>query len=142
MLDVDPASDVAYVGRGHAREGGGDRVGALADFDTAIRLRDSAEGRFMRGNARKASGDLDGAIADYGEAIRRTCSSARTSNNRGNARQAMGDLDGAIADYTAALKLEPEQLLLDILGSGPSGQGRRRRRRSPTTRRGCASRSC
>ncbi len=106
-LDVRIVS-IAYSNRGNARSVQGDRAGALADYNEAIRLDPrNALAYNNRGKLRSDQGDAAGAIADYNEVIRLDPRYVFAYNNRGNARRAMGDLAGALADYNQAIRLDP-----------------------------------
>jgi tetratricopeptide (TPR) repeat protein len=109
VLALEPASHIAYTNRGHAREAAGDRDGALADYDTAIRINPlNADALGGRGKVRYLTGDLDGSLADFNAALRLQPRNGIFLSNRGNTRLAMGDAPGALADFTQAISLEPE----------------------------------
>ncbi len=100
-----------YFERAYARNEQGDLVGAIADYDEAIRLDPTLAPAFInRGLARNEQGDRVGAIADYDEAIRLDPTYAPAFYNRGVPRHEQGDRVGAIADYEAgqALGTAPE----------------------------------
>jgi len=110
------ASTYDYMGI--TRQVKGDLVGALQDFDEAIRVKpDYVDGFIDRGKARQAKGDLDGALQDYTEAIRLKPDDAHAFIQRGSAyyakwslRAGGGDRDlfDAVQDYQEALRLKPD----------------------------------
>ena len=99
---------IAYNNRGNARSEQGDRAGALADYNQAIRIDPrNALPYNNRGKLRNDQGDVDSALADYNEAIRIDPRYVFAYNNRGNVRHAMNDPAGALADYNEAIRLDP-----------------------------------
>ncbi|MEQ1822871.1 MAG: tetratricopeptide repeat protein [Fimbriimonadaceae bacterium] len=86
----------------------GDKLGAILDYDEAIR-QDPKEPMFYinRGVAKAALGDRLGAIADYDTAIRLDRQEPSAYYNRGNAKLARGDRAGAIADFDESIRLDP-----------------------------------
>lgn len=100
---------LAYNNRGVALSQKGDRDGAIADYDQAIRLDPKLAGAYNgRGLAWSNKGDLDRAISDYDRAIRLAPGHARAYNNRGSAWSARGELVRAIGDYSQAIRLDPK----------------------------------
>jgi tetratricopeptide (TPR) repeat protein len=104
-----------HVRRGIERFGKNDIVGAINEYDQAIRIDPKlAEAYFNRGKAKRAGGDLDGAIADY-ETMAEIDQSLAFNNhditqaylNRGYIRSNHMDLDGALADFDNAIKFDP-----------------------------------
>ena len=109
VLAVEPASHIGYTNRGHAREAANDRDGALADYDTAIRLNPlNADALGGRGKVRYLKGDLDASLADFNAALRIQPKNSIFYSNRGNTRQAKGDVAGALTDFDQAIRLEPD----------------------------------
>ena len=87
----------------------GDYKGAIADYDTAIRLKpDDASAYKNRGVAKRKLGQHFAAIADYDNAIRLKPDLATAYNNRGNAKSDLGQHLAAIADYDTAIRLNPD----------------------------------
>ena len=82
---------------------------AIADYDTAIRLKpDYAKAYNNRGLAKDNLGQHFAAIADYDTAIRLKPDYASAYNNRGNAKVRLGQHFAAIADYDTAIRLKPD----------------------------------
>ena len=87
----------------------GDYKGAIADYDTAIRLKpDNANTYNNRGKAKGDLGQHVAAIADYDTAIRLEPDDATAYYNRGNAKHQLGQYSAAIADYDTAIRLKPD----------------------------------
>jgi tetratricopeptide (TPR) repeat protein/actin-like ATPase involved in cell morphogenesis len=100
----------AYLKRGEEKSQAGDYVGAIADYDEAIRLNlNDAEFYCNRGNAYDSQRDYQRAIADYDEAIRLNPNEAALYSNRGNAYDSQGDYQRAIADLDEAIRLNPNE---------------------------------
>lgn len=101
----------AYFNRGIIRREIGDLVGAIEDYDLAIRINPTQSEIYNnRGNARRDKGDLQGAMSDYNEAIRLNSNAALVFINRGIVHRIFGNLDSALADFTAAIALNPTDL--------------------------------
>jgi tetratricopeptide (TPR) repeat protein len=105
-----PSKDAeAYIVRGNAKYNLGDKQGAIADYNQAIKLQpDDATAYYNRGVVKYNSGDKQGAIADYNQAIKLQPDYADAYYNRGLAKKNLGDKQGAIADYNQAIKLQPD----------------------------------
>ena len=87
----------------------GDYKGAIADYDSAIRLKpDYADAYNNRGVAKDDLGQHFAAIADYDSAIRLKPDYANAYNNRGVAKGNLGQHFAAIADYDTAIRLKPD----------------------------------
>ena len=81
-------------------------VTAIADFDTAIRLKpDDAKTYYRRGNAKFDLGQDDAAINDYDTAIRLKPDFARAYVGRGLAKHNLRRTMEAKQDFQTALKL-------------------------------------
>jgi tetratricopeptide (TPR) repeat protein len=103
-----PSAD-SFLTSGLEKYNAKDYHGAIADYDTAIRLNpDFAMAYSGRGNAKKDLGDRKGALADYDTAIRLDPDFAIAYNNRGAAKRDLGDKQGAIVDYDTAIRLNPD----------------------------------
>jgi tetratricopeptide (TPR) repeat protein len=97
---------------------------ALADFETALRLRPNVSAlHYNRGLAKARLGQHTDAIADYSEAIRLRPDMAIAYHNRGYEYEVMGQRDQAIQDYRRALELQP--------GLKPSAMGLQRLQNAP-----------
>lgn len=80
---------------------------AVADIDTAIRLKpDSPQAFAARGQLRLATEDWDRALADYSEALRLNPRLQSAYIGRGFAAYSRGALDAAMADYGEAIALD------------------------------------
>jgi tetratricopeptide (TPR) repeat protein len=107
-----PNSSLAYDARAQARDSQGDRAGAMADFNEALRLDPSnATVYYRRGNLRDSQGDRQGAVQDYSQAIALNPGFYNAYYNRAVVRNNMGDLRGAAEDFTAAINLNPADLM-------------------------------
>jgi Tfp pilus assembly protein PilF len=108
----EPATVEGYIRRGVMRDSKGDLSGAIADFDSALRLNpESAEAFANRGYTRENLADLAGAVDDFSEAIRLKPEYAGVYGNRGGARMQLGDLVGSIEDFSKAIQLNPKDVL-------------------------------
>ena len=98
-----------YYTWGNTKYDLGDYKGAIADYDSAIRLKpDHAKAYYNRGNAKGKLGQHLAAIADYDIAIRLNPDYATAYNNRGTAKGKLGQHFAAIADYDSAIRLKPD----------------------------------
>ncbi|HEX8203699.1 MAG TPA: serine/threonine-protein kinase, partial [Isosphaeraceae bacterium] len=104
----EPGGAAASIKRGKSHFNEGRYLGAIADFDAAIRREpDNAQAYFIRGYAYAKMGAPDRAIADFDAALRLDANLALAHYRRGNAYFSRGEHDRAIADFDAALRLEP-----------------------------------
>ena len=102
-----PSAD-SFLTSGVQKYNAKDFQGAIADYDTAIRLNPNfAIAYFNRGNAKDDLGDSQGAIADFDTAIRLNPNDADAYRNRGAVKVTIGDQKGAIADFDTAIRLNP-----------------------------------
>ena len=98
-----------YFTWGYTKYNLGDYKGAIADYDSAIRLKpDLAAVYYNRGIAKYKLGQHFAAIADYDTAIRLKPDYANTYYNRGIAKYKLGQHFAAIADYDTAIRLKPD----------------------------------
>ncbi|MEI6063052.1 MAG: tetratricopeptide repeat protein [Pseudanabaena sp. ELA748] len=105
---VSPKDAEDYYNRGVDKQKSGDKQGAIADYNEAIRLNPNLAAAYTnRGGAKFESGDKQGAMADFNEAIRLDPNLADAFRIRGDAKDDIGDKKGAIADYNEAIRLDP-----------------------------------
>ena len=98
-----------YFTWGNTKYDLGDYKGAIADYDTAIRLKpDLAEAYYNRGVAKQKLGQYVAAIADYDTTIRLEPDLATAYFNRGGAKRDLGQHVAAIADYDTTIRLKPD----------------------------------
>ena len=98
-----------YFTWGNTKYDLGDYKGAIADYDTAIRLKpDYAEAHINRGIAKVTLGQHLAAIVDYDTAIRLKPDYATAYFNRGAAKHSLGQHFDAIADFDIAIRLKPD----------------------------------
>ena len=91
-LQQHPQDACQYYNRGRGRDLGGDREGALADYNCAIQLDPNyAKAYGNRGLLRDRLGDRQGALSDYDRAIELDDRSSITYYNRGNVRYRLED---------------------------------------------------
>jgi len=103
-----PARAKELFARGQQKALQGDKVGAIADYTSAIALNASdAEAFYHRANARYDIGDREQAVQDYTQAIKFNPSHSKAIYNRGLARHDLGDKRGALEDFTIAIRLNP-----------------------------------
>jgi hypothetical protein len=109
VLKLNPKDVMAYNNRAvFLKEHTGDLVGALADYNAAIKLDPKNTGFYYnRGILHEKQGDMDSAITDYSSVIRLNPGHAQAYNNRGVLRNSRGDLAGAIQDFNVAIGLAP-----------------------------------
>ena len=87
----------------------GDYKGAIADYDSAIRLNpDDTDAYNNRGIAKSDLGQHFAAIADFDSAIRLNPDYAYAYLNRGMAKYRLGQYFDAIADFDSAIRLKPD----------------------------------
>jgi tetratricopeptide (TPR) repeat protein len=101
-----PANDGNfYRERGIAAYGKGDFLGAIGNFDNAIRLNpDDAQSYNIRGNVWDELGMVGRALADYHEAIRIDPNNPAVFHDRAILWQRKGALDNALVDLDRAIR--------------------------------------
>jgi tetratricopeptide (TPR) repeat protein len=101
-----PATDASfYRERGIAAYGSGDFLGAIGNFDEAIRLNpNDAQSYNIRGNVWDELGILERALADYDEAIRIDPNNPAVFHDRAILWQREGELDKALIDLDRAIR--------------------------------------
>lgn len=104
------ALEDSYFERGLRRLEAGDYEGAIALFDSAIKLGlgDIAEMHVCRGEALAALGRGDEALTSINAALEIEPYLAAAYLERGNIRGRRRELEAAINDYTMAIHIEPE----------------------------------
>ena len=114
-----------YFTWGNTKYDLGDYKGAIADYDTAIRINpDNANTYNNRGNAKDELGQHFDAIADFDIAIRLKPDYTGAYLNRGNVKSGLGQHVAAIADYDIAIRLKPDYAdAYNNRGNAKSGLG-------------------
>jgi len=106
MLDGDNAG--AFANRGTAFALMGDFARAIADYNSALKLRPNLPGIALnRGLAYAQGGEYGRAIPDFDSALVNDPRDAFALFNRGIAKKALGDSAGAEADIARAREIEP-----------------------------------
>jgi tetratricopeptide (TPR) repeat protein len=100
----------AYLNLGLALARANDPVGAIREYQAALRLDPNyAEAHVCLAAALYETKDVAGAIREYQAAVQRDPTQARVYHNLGVALYDTKDLAGAIRAYQAALQLDPNQ---------------------------------
>ncbi len=108
-LLVHPQTAIEYVMRGTAQAQLGEGLGAIEDYNTAIRINPRLVLAYNnRGNLRQHLGDWAGAIEDFSIVLEIDPQSAIAYNNRAIVYTQMGDYPAAIADYSRAIALQSD----------------------------------
>ena len=103
-----PAQPQAHYQRGMVRSAMGDLSGALADFDTELRLHpDDLEVILSRSVTLSELGNTSDALASYEQAMRLAPQDPRPYHNRGLLRGDTADIDGALSDFSEAINCDP-----------------------------------
>ena len=100
-----------YFTWGNTKYDLGDYKGAIADFDTAIRINPDAAVYNNRGLAKGNLGQYFAAIADFDTTIRIKPDYAGAYYNRGVAKSDLGQYFAAIADYDTTIRLKPDEAI-------------------------------
>jgi len=109
--------------RGNARIALGDRAGALADFDAAVRLQPHYHRAFVwRAACRTRLGRAREALADLDRALPMDPRYALTYFERARARRATRDFAGAAADLERAFALDERYSWERMLGAEPAAR--------------------
>ncbi len=107
-IQFDPRFGPAYSRRGQVRLAWGDIAAAIADFDTALYLDDTAaEAWWWRGDAHVVAERIDEAIADYTRALELRPNLTRAQFNLGVALRQKGELDEAMKAFTQLIERRP-----------------------------------
>ena len=95
-------------------------LGAIADYDTAIKLTpDDAITYDDRGVSKAELGKYSEAIADYNTAIRLNPDFTEAYHNRGVSKAYLGEYSEAIADFDTAIRLNPDAAIAYNNRGGP-----------------------
>jgi tetratricopeptide (TPR) repeat protein len=108
-IAADPAKPQAHHQRGMVRRAMGDLKGALADFDTELRLHpNDFDAILNRGVILSDLGNTTDALASYEQAIQLDPKNPRPYHNRGLLR-ADSDPDGTLSDFLEAINCDPSK---------------------------------
>ncbi|MFE0135022.1 tetratricopeptide repeat protein [Streptomyces sp. NPDC059037] len=108
-VELDPAQERAYFGRGFTHKLREEYAAALADLDRAYELDPDADRVLaLRGETHRLLGDFDAAIRDLDGAIERDPTDPMPWADRGVARHALGRNEEALADLDRAVELDAE----------------------------------
>ncbi|RJR31726.1 MAG: tetratricopeptide repeat protein [Desulfobacteraceae bacterium] len=128
LISEKPNDAQLFNARARARLNLGNKPGAAADYDEALRLKPqdliflSNRGTFRELNLE----DYAGAVADYTEMLRLKPQNTFALTARGRARQKAGDLKGALADLEGSLAIQGNSAYSHIVrGSVLEQLGRR-----------------
>jgi serine/threonine protein kinase/Flp pilus assembly protein TadD len=103
-----PEKAAAHNNLGAALHDLGDREGAIAEYQEAIRLDPTDPGPHLNlGVILVEKRNLDGAIAEYQKALRLDPKSVKTITSWGRVLARKKDLEGAIAKHWEAIKMNP-----------------------------------
>ena len=123
--DKESQSAASYCSDGEAKLISGDYVGAIADFDAAIRLNPSyVEAYRYRRRAWYFLKHHFSAIADCDTAIRLKPDNAYTYTTSGLAKAGLGQYNAAIRDYDTAIRLDPNYTYIYGRGHAKADLGR------------------
>ena len=109
ILQVNPASWVAYTNLGTRLSASGRNDLALPLFVRAVQLRpDWDGGRCNLGVALRESGETEQAVAEFREAVRLAPDNAMYRGRLAEALGALGRTEEAIAEYETAIRIGPQ----------------------------------
>ena len=107
--DKESQSAASYYSDREAKFSSGDYVGAIADYDAAIRLSpDYVDAYISRGIAKYFLGDYFAAIVDYNAAVRLNPNEAGAYQKRALAWNLLKQYSRAIEDYDAVIQIAPD----------------------------------
>jgi len=105
-----PGTAPYYVNRGVAKFERGDKAGAAADYETALKYDpDNSLASHNLAHIKSLGGDKDAAEKLLTESIEKNSKLPYPRAERGYQRMLSGDLKGALADYNEVVKLEPNE---------------------------------
>src|SRR4029077_2310561 len=90
-IRIDPSEPEFFDNRGLDLAANGDYIGAIADYDEAIKIRTEPTFLTNRGDAYQARKDYDRAIVEYGAELKQRPKFQRSYNIRGAAWRHKGD---------------------------------------------------
>ena len=123
---LSPDSAEAYYHRGHAKYMEGQYKAAIADLDTALRIKPGyAEAYNGRGVMKAKLKQYEDAISDFDAALRIKPNYFAAYRGRGAVKTLQGQHEAAIADFDAALRIKPDDAEIYFLrGSAKHVLGR------------------
>lgn len=120
-IELAPEAGWLFAWRANARRLGGDRAGALKDFDEAIRRQPFYHRAFVwRGTLMRRLGRLKEALRDLDRAMLMDPYYSLTYYERSMTRRALGDLAGAALDLDRAFMLDRRYNWVFKTGGPPS----------------------
>lgn len=118
MLGKNPKSFADRAELGDQSRKAGDFVGAIIEYQEALKIKDDAPLHEKLGDVFRVQGQDDKAIAEY-QAAARTNDTAAIEVKLGQAFQAKGDIPNGIAAYGKAISMKPDDPdVLDALVAG------------------------
>ena len=106
-IRIDPSQSEFFDNRGLHLAANGDYVGAIADYDEAIKIDSQPKFLTNRGNAYQARKDYERAIADYDAALKLDPKFQRAYKTAARPQHGKGDRARALQDYAEAVRLDP-----------------------------------
>jgi len=107
FLIISYYSAMSYNNRGWSKYQSKDYLGAIEDYDKAIKLDSNLALAYNnRGLSKYNLKDTSGALIDWNKAIELDSNFAMSYNNRGWSKYESKDYSGAIEDYDKAIKLD------------------------------------
>src|SRR5262249_23947509 len=101
---VDPRVAAAFTARGIVKIAKQDYDGAIADFDSALRISPRlADAYLRRGLAWETKDDFERALADYDRALILSPLLAEAYNSRGALYYSRGAVEAALSDFNRAI---------------------------------------
>jgi len=107
---ADSSSVQNYFNDGRSKAESGDYLGAISDFDEALKLNPTLQNVYYnRGLAKESLGDKKGAILDFSRAIELNENDAKSYYHRAIIKATMGNYKEALDDMNEAKELgEPD----------------------------------
>jgi len=109
VIEQDKNAAFAYYGRGNFRSKSGNYIGAVEDYNNALKLNPKyIPIYYFRGMAKASNQDYKGAVEDYTQAIKFHPEFADAYSNRGQIKMdVLRDFDGAMNDFNKAISISP-----------------------------------